>query len=348
MAGFSDWRILGRQCAWAAALLLSLAAARRLEGDDERRLAVEQLRTRHGLVKVTARVFGPALENKLLARLRGLPALRERILTGERETGELIAGNELAWQQSAPAIARLKQQLAEASPTDPRRLLLADQLQRLQTRAVEPDKLAGHGPLRTRLIELAENRCTLTIDLAWIRRAASQLAERYEELVADAEVTRLIEQAGEACRLGPLRNYAAELRRLDEYERLASASHAPAYLQGGRLRVTAAVNDSSCITFTWSEKSDDVTFVPASLIEAAGIEIATEAPRETVRIAGHRVEARQIVLPSLRLASCVARNVPVYVLPPEAEHLGAQLTPLALSPCRARVEPAKARIVIEP
>jgi hypothetical protein len=346
MADYPMWRRLGARHACAALVLLMLTATS-LAVDEDPRSAAAELHTKHGLVKTTGRVWGLPLETQLLARLKRLPDLRERILTTTREIEEAIVRNELAWQQAAPALEELRKQLAELSTGDPQRSLVSDQLERLQASVVHPAQLAGRGPVRTELIRLAQNRCTLILDLVWIRHTATELADRYQQLAAEGEVMRLIEQTGKQCRLGPLRNYAAEVRRLNDYEKLASAPNAPIYLQNGQARVTVAVNDATCVTFTWSDDSDAVTFLPASALEAAGIEIPGDAPREMLRIGNRRIEARQIVLPSLRLGSCHAKSVAAYVLPPEAEDLGAQLTPLAISPCRTRLELTKARLATE-
>jgi hypothetical protein len=100
------------------------------------------------------------------------------------------------------------------------------------------------------------------------------------------------------------------------------------------------------VTFTWSEAEDAVSFLPASVLASAAIDVPADAPRRTVQIDGRTVECREIIVQSLRLGSFQAKSVAVCILPPEAEDLGAQLTPLALSPCRGKVEIERLRLAL--
>ena len=345
MVGATFWRITGA-AALCAALVLHPDRGIAAAAADPAEQAATELQQR-GLVKITGRVWGLPLEAQLRARLRRLPALRERIVTAQKDLDERIIRNQQAWQQAAPAIDALQSQLARFSASDPQRPALADQLRRLSAEAVEPAALAGRDAVRTPLASLAQDRCTLILDLVWIRQAASAVPERYRQLADDEQVARLIRQVDAKCRLGPARNYANDVRKLADYDLLAFAPHVPVYLHAGRLRVTALICDSACLTFSWSEKSDAVSFLPTSALASAGITVPAGAPHQTLRIDGRRVECRELILPSLRLGSCHAKSVAVWVLPPEAEDLGAQLTPLALSPGRGKVEIEKLRMVLE-
>ncbi len=344
MGDRSIWRgmtAIGLCCA------LALPAPIAARADEEQaQHAAEQIRQQHGLVKITGRVWGLPLEEQLRSRLKRLPDLRERIVTCQKELDERLARNDLAWQQAAPLIEALRKQIATLSTSDPQRGILAEQLARLEAEVVPPAALAGRDAIRTLLARLGQDRCLLALDLIWIRSTAGSIAERYRQLAGDEELVRLIKQSGDRCRLGPARNYAAEVRRLDEYDKLVITPQAPLYLQSGRVRVTAIVSDAICVTFSWSEASDAVTFLPASTLRSAGIEVPADAPREMLRIEGRQIEARAVFLPSLRLGSCHARSVAAYILPPEAEDLGAQLTPLSLSPWRAKVERERLRLVL--
>ena len=71
-----------------------------------------------------------------------------------------------------------------------------------------------------------------------------------------------------------------------------------------------------------------------------------DAPTQTLRIGGRTIEAREVFLPSLRVGSCHAKSVAALVLPPEAEDLGAQITPLALSPWRVKIERERLRMTL--
>jgi len=340
------WRSRGAR-GLCFALVLLVSAANSAAAEDEAQQAARQLNEQHGLVKITGRVWGLPLEVQLRMRLKRLPSLREQIVTTQKALDERTARNEQAWQQAAPAINALKSQLARLSSSDPQRAALSEQLKLISADVVEPKSLAGRDDVRTQLSGLGQDRCALALDLVWIRSTVVKIAERYRQLAGDEEVTRLIKQSGTKCRLGPARDYAADARKLDEYDALAFAVHVPVYLQSGRVRVTALIADAACATFSWSEASDAVTCLPASVLDAAAIQVPADAPQRTVRIEGRTVVCREIVLGSLRLGSCHAKSVPVCVLPPEAEDLGAQLTPLAFSPCRGKLELERLRVVLE-
>jgi hypothetical protein len=324
--------LAGGKCSFAAA--------------DEAQQAARELGQRHGLVKITGRVWGLPLELQLRARLKRLPQLRERIVTAQKELDERIVRNQQAWQQHGPTIAALQARIARLSTSDPQRDALAEQLKLLSADVVEPKALAGRDEVRKQLSTLGQDRCALALDLVWIRSAVKEIAERYAKLAGDGEIARLVKQVGEKCRLGPARDYAADARKLDDYDALAFAPHVPVYLQAGRVRLTAVVCDAAAVTFTWSEDSDAASFLPASVLASAAIDVPADAPRRTVQIDGRTVECREIIVQSLRLGSCQAKSVAVCILPPEAEDLGAQLTLLALSPCRGKVEIERLRLAL--
>ncbi|HUE70375.1 MAG TPA: retropepsin-like aspartic protease [Pirellulaceae bacterium] len=343
MAACGNWRWGTGGAAWLALVWLCYAPAR---AADDPAAAAEQLADRYGLVKITGRVWGLPVEQQLRSRLKRLPELRERIVTAQKELDERIAQNDAAWKAAELAIAALNQRLAQLSTTHPQRGVLLQERAKWSANAVPPAELAGRDIVRGRLARLGQDRATLAIDLVWIRSTAGTIADRYRELASDHDLTRLIQETGDKCRLGPARNYQAEVRKLEDYVKLAFAPHAPIYFQSGRVRVTAVVNDAACVTFSWSDASDAVTFLPASVVHSAGIAVPVDARRETLQIDGRTIEVREVFLSSLRLGGCRVRSVAAFVLPPEAEDLGAQLTSLALSPWRVRIERQRLRLAL--
>ncbi|MEX2026758.1 MAG: hypothetical protein WEH44_05645 [Pirellulaceae bacterium] len=344
MAACGNWRLATGSAACLALAWLCIAPA---HSADDPATAAEQLTERYALVKITGRVWGLPAEQQLRARLKRLPELRERIVTAQKELDERIAQNNAAWKGAELAIAAINQRLAQLTTTDPQRGLLLQERAKWTASAIPPADLASRNIVRGTLAQLGQDRATLAIDLAWIRSTAGAMSERYRELADNDDLSRLIQEAGEKCRLGPARNYQVEVRKLEEYDKLAFAPHAPLYLQSGRVRVTAVVNDAACVTFSWSDASDAVTFLPESIAHSTGIEVPADARRETLKIDGRTIEAREVFLSSLLLGSCHGKSVAAFVLPPEAEDLGAQLTPLALSPHRVKVERERLRLVVQ-
>lgn len=340
MVDCRPWRVLAAVC-WYIALA---PAPLMLASDIEPQQAAEHLRQRHGLVEISGKVWGLPDEERLRSLLNRLPSLRERIVTVQKELDERIARNEQAWQQAKPVLNGLRAQMSLLSAGDLQRGVLADQLKLLENDVADPAALAGRDPVRSQLARLGQDRCDLARDLVWIRRTSLALAERYRQLAADGEVEKLILSMGPKHRLGPVRNYVADVRQLEEYETLAFAPQAPIYLQSGLVRVTALVEESTCVTLTWSEASDAVTFLPPSAAQSAGIDVSADAPSMTLRIHGRSVVVRQIMLGDLRLGSCHIKSVAAWVLPPDAEDLGAQLASQALSSCRPKLELAMLRL----
>ena len=325
--------------------LLVLAASPVTAEEPAAPRAAAQLREM-GLVRLNRRVWGLPLEAQLQARLKGLGSLVQRIVSAEKALDEQIVRNAAAWNESSPAIEALQKQIAELPTSDPQRGPLESQLDALLAKVTPPEALAGRDDVRIELARLAQDRCTLLVDLTFVRDAAAQIGPLYERLAEDPAVAALLGQVGEKARLGPARHYAAEIRKLDELDAVAHAPHAPLYLQSGRIRVTAAAGDA-CLTFTFNPASDAVTYLPASAAETAGIEVPQDAPRQVVKIADRQLEVRRVTLGSVRLGSCAARDVVAYVLPPEAEDLGAQLAARSLSPCNPRVDLARLRLILD-
>jgi hypothetical protein len=258
-----------------------------------------------------------------------------------------VQANAKAWQESRPVVAALEQSLARLATGDPERLLIERQIAGLAAAATEPVRLGGKGEVRKRIVELSQERCELLADASWIRQAAAQLKSDYGRLAANSEINAALKQSKRQ-RLGPQRGYQGDLDRLSDYEALAATRWVPIYQQSGHTRVTALVDDRSAVTFTWSDASDQPVVLTASAAEAIGLAPSPAGEGETILAApGRTVAARPITLRYLRLGRCVVRNVPAYVLPPEAEDVGNRLGRTALVEHRVRMEPERLRMWID-
>jgi hypothetical protein len=300
----------------------------------------------HGLVRLGERWWVLPAEMELREKLAELSRRRERIVTVEKELDVAIAANLKSWQETRPAIAALEQALAKLSTGDPARLTTERQIAGLASTAIDPVKLAGRSDVCRRLVELSSERCGLLADAAWIRATAAELPAKYADLAKRPEIAPALQQDGKR-RLGPQRNYRADVGRLAEFEVLAATDWTPIFHQSGQTRITALVNEQSPVTFTWSEASDQPVLVTASTAEAIGLQVLADAPRETIAIGKQSVVARKITLDYVRFGRCLLHGVTAYVLAPEAEDIGNRFGRTALVEHRVRLEPAKLRMWID-
>ncbi len=303
---------------------------------------------RHGLVRLGQRVWVLSQEVELREKLAALPKRRERILLEEKELDAAVAGNLRRWQESRPAIAALQQTLSRLNSSDPERPLIERQLAGLVAAARDPVQLGGQADVRERLIALSGERCELLAELAWIRAAPGALRDSYARLAAQPEIAAALQQSDNRQRLGPQRNYRADVERLKEYEELAATRWVPIFQQSGQTRLTALVNERAATTFTWSEASDQLVVLTSSAAEAAGLDVPAAAPSESIAATPERkVTARRITLDRLRLGKCLLRDVEAYVLPPEAEDVGNRLGRMTLINHRVRLAPQQLRMWID-
>lgn len=306
----------------------------------------ELLQRRHGLVRLSGSVWGLPLEAELKEKLAQLPLLKESIVTAEKDLDERTLANRRAWQEAGPAVEALKQALARLSPGDPKRIPLQQQLAALEKSFSEPARLSCREEIRARLIALSRDRSLLQLAVLWIRGNVPRLAEEYARLSQVAEVGAALQKLGDD-RLGPLKQYGVDLKRLAEYDKLVFTSWLPAYQQAGQTRLTAIVNEQAPVTFSWSEQSEAMAYLPTSALEPCGLAAPADASEKTIRLDGRSLSVREITIPSLRLGKHVVKNVPAWVLPPEGEDLGARLPRAALPGLRVNIELARLRLTIE-
>ncbi|MCE9526816.1 MAG: retroviral-like aspartic protease family protein [Planctomycetales bacterium] len=305
----------------------------------------ERLQKGHGLIRLSGGVWGLPLEAELKEKLAQLPILRESVVLAEKELGERAEANRLAWKESAPAMETLKQALGRLSPTDPQRTALTQQLAALETNISEPSRLSCRGEIRARLVAFSRDRSLLQLALLWIRAQAPRLAEEYARLAKLPEVTAALKQLGNE-KLGPLKNYAPEVKRLTEYDKLVFTDWLPAYQQAGQTRLSAIVNEQAPVTFTWSEESDGKLLLPAGVLEPCGLALPKNSSPQTIKVADRTLIAHQLTVPTLRLGRHVAKNLTAWILPPEGEDLGPRLPRQALTGLRINIELDRLRLTV--
>jgi hypothetical protein len=305
----------------------------------------ERLHKQFGLVRLSPRVWGLPLEAELKEKLAQLPALRESVVTAEKELDERSAANRRGWTEAAPALDALRQALGRLSPTDPKHIALAQQLATLESTVSEPSRLSLRGEVRARLVAFSRDRSLLQLALLWIRAQAPRLAEEYARLAKLEDVAEAFKQLGNE-KLGPLKNYGVEVKRLAEYDKLVFTDWLPVYQQAGQTRLSAIVNEQAPVTFTWSEESGSKLLLPASVLEPSGLNLPENSPRQAVQVADRTLTVRELSVPTLRLGRHVAKNLTAWVLPPEGEDLGSRLPRQALAGLRINIELDRLRLTM--
>ena len=305
----------------------------------------EVLQKRHGLVRLSGNVWGLPLEVELKERLAQLQPLKEGIVTAEKDLEDRAAANRRAWQEAAPALETLKQAITSLSTSDPKRIVLQQQLGAVEATTSEPSRLSCRADIRGKLIALSRDRSLLQLAVLWIRAGVPRLHEQYARLSQVDEVAATIKKLG-GDKLGPLKNYAPELKKLAEHERLVFTSWVPVYQQAGQTRLAAIVNEQAPLTFTWSEETGAIPYLPASAVESCGLSVPGEAPQKQIRLAGRSLSIREVVIPALRLGRHVVKDISAWLLPPEGEDLGARLPRVALRDLRANIELDRLRMTL--
>ena len=285
-------------------------------------------------------------ERTLRTCLASLGDSRRELVAQQRFLDQRIQQNSQTWEANRQQITTLKAALSGTPTEAPERKEIEQQIRRLETQAVDPDRLAAQSDVRTHLIQFTNARNALAVKLLTIRQSIPRMEADYRGLEADLEVRVALRTLGEGHRLGPLENYLAELRRLDEYERLVFTPWLPIYLQSGRIRAGAILNETTPITFSWHAEGGP-TILSESMVEAAGLELPAGATAVSLPLgSGRTLNARPLIVPALRLGQFVLRDVPVHVSGPDGEDVGAIIGANVLEGYEVKVEPARLQLSI--
>jgi hypothetical protein len=287
-------------------------------------------------------------ERTLRNCLASLGDSRRELVQQQRFLDQRIQQNSQLWEANRQQVAALKTALSGKATDAPERKQIEQQIRRLESQAVDPDQLAAHSDVRVHLIQFTNARNTLAVKLLAIRRSIPQMEADYRILEADLDVRAALRTLGEGHRLGPLENYLADLRRLDEYERLVFTTWLPIYLQSGRIRAGAILNETTPITFSWHTEGGP-TILSESMVEAAGLELPASAVTVSLPLgSGRTLTARRMTVPALRFGQVVLRDVPIHVSGPDGEDVGAIIGPDVFAGYDVKVDPARLQLSIRP
>ena len=286
-------------------------------------------------------------EQTLRDCLASLDEARREVLQLQKSLEQSVQRNYQHWEANRQTIDTLKAALSKTVTDAPERKKIQQQLQRLQSEIIAPERLAAQSDVRRRLIQFTNARNRLALQILAVRRSLPQMDEEYRRLGADLEVHAALRALGEGHRLGPLEAYREEQRRLVEYEQIVFTPWLPVYLQSERIRVGAILNETTPVTFTWRPESGP-TVLTTSMIEAAGLAPPTAETAVPLPVAsGRTLLARRITVPAIRFGQVVLRDAPVYVLGPDGEDLGATIGPDAFTDADVKIELERLRLVIK-
>lgn len=326
------------------ALLVMLTACSMVAGQDD---PASFLRSERGLRKISGgNVWLVSSEFRLQRVLSELEPLQRRIMGLQQNLEQAVGQNRALWETSRQRIESLRRALAEAETDDDKSRKIEQQIRELETQAVPPCELFAVPDIRRALIELTNLRLQLLLSVIEIRRLHGELTETYAQLAADEAVRTALRRLGDDHRIGPLRQgYDSQLKRLERFEQLVATDWLPVYRQSERIRFGGLIEDRVPVTFSWQE-SYEPTVLAASMVEAAGVPIPDDASTVPLTLAGRRLTARRIQITSMRFGTARLTDVPVLVLPADAEDLGAWIGPEGFGQYRVEIEPERLRMMI--
>jgi hypothetical protein len=327
-------------------MLAGVAVSGPLLGQDD---PAGFLRRERDLRKISAgNVWLVPAEWRLQSLLGDLDRMQRDIPGLQRGLEESAGQNRLIWETNRQLIDSLRRALSESETDDPKKRKIEQQIRELEKQAVEPRELFAVPDVQRRLIELTNLRLRLMLSVIQIRHLHRELTEAYAHLAEDQAVTDALRRLGADHRTGPLQQgYRTQLKRLEQFERLAATDWLPVYRQSQRIRFGGLLADRVPVNFSWQDSSEP-TLVTASMVEAAGLQIPEDAQSVPITVAGRRLTARRIQIPTMRFGAILLTDVPALVLPPAAEDLGASIGPEAFSGHQVELQPDRLRLVIRP
>lgn len=293
-------------------------------------------------------------EAEIRRRLAAQPELESRITAIELSLRTTIQENSNRWKQRNElerGLDQLRKGLTglgttEKSAREDEIRRLQQQIEPLRSAAWAPEKLGGVPEVRGQLVDLTQTRTAALVSAAVARELAPQLSADYARLAKNPRVAEW--QKATKAKLGPLKNYDNDLRKLARLEELVLSSPlwdggTPLWIEADRWRLGGIANEHLPVTFTWDESAPSA-IVTTNWQQAAGLEVEPGREREALKVAGRTFTVRHHRLAYLRLGRHVIRDVDVLVLPPEGEDIGCRLGPGALHGQHALLEPQHLRL----
>jgi aspartyl protease family protein len=310
-----------------AVLLLAVSAARAAEkaaAEDDRApeevQKAEQLLKAKGLTKVRLSYL---LEDdiKLPESLRAVRAAKRKIEENAARRSSLersIDSAKVAILECQQAALNLSERLSATKKNDTRKY--NDTVKAI--REVDARKLEAVRYLELRQRELARFGAPPNDYVSGVQDLSKRMdagARRYAELAADAEVTAALAainaRGGGKTTLGPSAQFAQELPVVRKLREMVDGAVVKLRMEKGVPQVVVTLNGTVTFPMVLDSGAAMVT-LPWEVARQLGIEPDDKDPPLKLMVAsGKTMEARLIVLKSIRLGQFVVENVECAVLP---------------------------------
>ena len=297
----------------------------------------QEILTEAGL-QLVGRHWTCAEESDLRRQLELMPKFERNLASAQQQFRQLVG----QYQETRTKFTTLKSLLADnRARLSQTNVLAALQKQQLESEANRYSEQMSQAEkaIQTRLNALDETsemtlasvehvnaRNALAVCLLTVTRQVEETRQRYMQLAADRRIATAIGQAAAGQLLGPIENYeVVARRRVARLEPLVFGDGVPIYRRSGMFRASAIAAEQTLVTFSYMGVQGP-TLIPASLAQSCGAMVLKDAPASQIAEGERQINTRAARVPSLRWGRHVLRNVPVEILPPEAEDLGARIS----------------------
>ncbi len=330
----------------AAAILLFSASAH-----AEGAVNPEALLASKGLVAV-GKAWTSKLEIEFRDRLDALDAQEKRAVQAQKKLDATIEKNESARLALVNAITTQSQiQTAIATATGAAKSQLQADLKQqntlidqLKPQYIDAKVLAESPGVKLLVVDVNNSRAELALNLLWLQSHSEPLNATAHALADDPQVAKAVTTLG--MQLAPVKASYLDAARISRVEPIALSDRNHYYRESGFYRFSALLNRSIPVTFSFRESSDPVV-LPASVAQNAGLKFDSAKTTAFTASDKRKLQVSKVSLSELRIGKFVWHDVEAIILPPEAEDLGAQLSPNSLSGHRVAIDANQLRLNIE-
>ena len=314
---------------------------------DESAESSKRLLKSHGLRVISnGHVWGLRDEQRLLRKLKQLDELKKNIQLAEKQLAARAEQNFLTDETLQQLESALRDEDKFPRNSKQRRGL-EQRIATIRSQCVTPDHLLGVPDVQAKLVELTVTRAELAISLSWIRNILPTLEAEYARLQSDEKVTAALSRVAPKATLGPSVDFLQTLQSLAPFDLIVNTNQVPVYQLSGQYRVGAIMNEFIPVTFTWKSEGSP-TIVTTSMVESAGLTVRNDAETSIHKTPdGRQLTVRRIYIPYLRFGATLLGDVEAWLLPPEGEDLGSQISATAFKGYQTQLEPEKLQLKVD-
>jgi hypothetical protein len=238
-------------------------------------------------------------------------AIKERLAKINSSIQSKVAAQKTA-PPGSPQLAQidreLKQLIGMANP--------------LNAQIVPPEKWGQQMPLKKQLWDYAALRAEVLQSAAELRRIDGIITRNYAKVAKMPEIIEAFKTTSNVS-LGPAKTHIAELADLAKIDAVVYGDSVPVFRDGRFWRVSVFFNEEIPITMSWVD-SQEFTFITRAMADTLGLRISRAGPVEILTVDKQPIPMQPIDVASVRIGAR-RKKAKIYVLPPEAESLGARI-----------------------